>query len=75
MQVVSERNISPFQRPYFLFVYIFLHMFCLLIFDIFRRLEEINKLLFLYTGQVMPNNNPRMMGNNKFAKLALKQIS
>ena len=45
-------------------------MFCLLIFDILRRSEEVNKLLFLYTGQVMPNNSPRMMGNNKFAKLA-----
>ena len=45
-------------------------MFCLFIFDIFRRLEEVNKLLFLYTGQVMPSNSSRMMGNNKFAKFA-----
>ena len=45
-------------------------MFCLFIFDNFRRLDEVNKLLFLYTGQVMPNNSTRMMGNNKFAKLA-----
>ena len=45
--------------------------FCLLIFDILRHSEEVNKLLFLYTGQVMPNNSPRVMGNNKFATLAL----
>ena len=70
MQVVCGRNTSPFHRPFFFLVYIFLHMFCLLIYDIFRRFEEINKLLFLYTGQVMSNNSSRMMGNNKFAKLA-----
>ena len=68
MQVVCGRNTSPFHRPFFL--YIFLHMFCLLIFDIFGHLEEVNKLLFLYTDQVMPNDSPRMMGNNKIAKLA-----
>ena len=57
--------------PFIFLVYIyFLHMFCSLIFDIFRHFEEVNKLLFLYTGQGMPNNSPRMMGNNKFAKLA-----
>ena len=54
----------------FSYLYILLHMFCLLIFDIFLRFEEVNKLLFLYTGQVMPNNSPRLMGNNKFAKHA-----
>ena len=68
MQVVCGRNTSPFHRPcFFLFIY-FLHMFCLLIFDIFRRFEEVNKLLFLYTGQVMTNNSPRMMGYNKLHK-------
>ena len=38
------------------YTYIDLHLF---IFDIFRRFEEVNrpKLLFLYTGQVMPNNS------------------
>ena len=53
-----------------LFLKYFLHMFYLFIFDTFRRLDEVNKLLFLYTGQVIPNNSPRMMRNNKFAKLA-----
>ena len=71
MQVVCGRNTSPFHRPFFLVYRLyFLPMFPLLIFDIFRRFEEVNKLLFLYTDQVMPNNSPWMTGNNKFAKLA-----
>ena len=70
MLEVCGRNTSPFHRPFSSSLYIFLHMFCFLIFDIFRRSEEVNKLLFLYTGQIMPNNSPRMMGNNKFAELA-----
>ena len=67
MQVICGRNTSPLHTH---FLKIFFHMYSLFIFHIFRRLEEVNKLLFLCTGQVMPNNSPRMMGNNKFAKLA-----
>ena len=64
VMVPSARELYPEG----LFIY-FLHTFCLFILHIFRRFEEV-KLLFLYTGQVMPNNSPRMMSNNKFAKLA-----
>ena len=75
MQVICGRNTSPLHRPFFFsYLYSLLYMFCLLIFDIFRRFEDVNKLLFSYTGQVMPNNSPRMMGNNKLQNLH-KQIS
>ena len=64
-----DEILVPSTGLFSLFIYC-LHMFCLLIFDIFRRFEEVNELLFLYTGQIMANNSPRMMDNNKFAKLA-----
>ena len=67
MQVICGHNTSPLHRHFFLN---FFHVYSLFIFDMFRHLEEVNKLLFLYTGQGMPNNSPRMMGNNKFAKVA-----